>query len=76
MRERALGPGKNSSYITMKYIKDSSFTVCILIEGKVNYHIYSEGIVENFNRPFATIDHVSNSPIATGLWRASFPDSP
>ena len=28
------------------------------------------------NRPFATIDHVSNSPIATSLWRASFPDCP
>ena len=28
------------------------------------------------NRPFATIDHVSNFPIATSLWRASFLDCP
>jgi hypothetical protein len=38
----------------------------------------SASLLDEFsnNRPFATIDHVSTSPIATGLWRACFPDSP
>jgi hypothetical protein len=57
------------------------------VEWLLNYYVnfmcgksdtfYEEKSDKPFNvyRPFETIDHVSNFPIATGHWRASFPDS-